>query len=67
MSLIFASLTVGFFYTKNIFSSRILNNFFRLNVFFASNIFAYEIISKHYTDKNKLANIDTYLYIKNKL
>jgi len=66
ISIIFAFSTVIYFYKRNIFSSRLINNFYALNLFFAVQVFSYEIIAKHYTNKNKLANIDTYIYLKEK-
>lgn len=64
LSLIFATSSVIYFFKRSKFNSRLVNNFYAINLFFASQIFTYEIISKHYTDKNKLAIIDTYSYTK---
>lgn len=66
LSLIIATTATVFFYNRSNFNSRLLNNFYAINLFFASQIFCYEIISKHYSEKNKLATVDTYSHIKEK-
>jgi hypothetical protein len=67
LSILLAS-TLTFFLRKSFnHKNPYVKNFFQLNVFFSIQIFSYEIISKLYTDKNKLADIDYYIYAKEKL
>lgn len=67
ISILVASFSVFLFYKRSYFQKRLLNNFYALNIFCATQIFVYEIISKFYTEKNKLARIDDIIYYNEKI
>ncbi len=64
LSIIMAASTTVFFYNRCGYHSRIINNFYAINLFFATQIFSYEVISKNYSEKNKLSTIDSYSHLK---
>jgi len=66
LSFILATSAVFIFYNCNKLSSRLISNFYAINLFFATQILTYEIISKNFANRNKLATLDTYSYLNEK-